>query len=104
VSSFCLDRNLDHMFELLHTVLSAPRFEDVERLKSIIYGNTSDMQESLVESGHSYARSLAASVFSRASVRLYQPLLTRPTTRHDATHVFYHRPYTRRGRASPRSR
>lgn len=67
VSSFCLDRNLDHMFELLHTVLSAPRFEDVERLKSIIYGNTSDMQESLVESGHSYARSLAASVFSRAS-------------------------------------
>jgi len=68
MSSFCLDRNLDYMFELLHTVLSDPKFDDVERLKSLIFGNTSEMQESLVESGHTYARILASSVFSKAHV------------------------------------
>lgn len=66
ISSYCLDKNLDRMFELLHMVLSDPKFDDVERLKSIIFGNTSDIQESIVESGHAYARTLAASVFSRA--------------------------------------
>lgn len=71
MSSFCLDRNLDYMFELLHTVLSDPKFEDTERLKTLIFGTTSDMQESIVESGHSYARTLAASVFSRAHVYLF---------------------------------
>ncbi|KAL6068398.1 putative Zn-dependent peptidase, insulinase-like [Balamuthia mandrillaris] len=64
--SYCLDRNLSHMFDLIQTVFNEPKFDDLEHLQSLISQMTSDAQESLISSGHSYAKSTAAAVFSDA--------------------------------------
>ncbi len=38
MASFCLDNNMEHMFDILRRICSDPKFEDTERLKSIIFG------------------------------------------------------------------
>lgn len=63
-SSYCLDSNLDHMFDLFQEILTETVFGDVDRLRSLINLTTSSIQDSVVESGHVFARLHAAAPFS----------------------------------------
>ncbi len=65
--SYCLDRNVTKMFDLLRDIfMERPNFNDFDRLESIVSMRTASLQDSLISSGHSYARINAASHFSEA--------------------------------------
>eukprot|EP01094_Clydonella_sp_ATCC50884_P023186 TRINITY_DN5497_c0_g1_i1.p1 TRINITY_DN5497_c0_g1~~TRINITY_DN5497_c0_g1_i1.p1 ORF type:complete len:1046 (+),score=282.78 TRINITY_DN5497_c0_g1_i1:103-3138(+) len=55
VTSMALERNVDAMLGLLREVLTSAKFEDLERLRSIIGMVSSSIQSSIVHSGHEYA-------------------------------------------------
>ncbi|CAG8465652.1 3199_t:CDS:10 [Diversispora eburnea] len=60
-SGHCLDRNIDNMYDIIKQLLLETNFDNVEKLKTILYGNASNMMNSVVDSGHEYARTFAAS-------------------------------------------
>jgi hypothetical protein len=64
--SFSLERNTDKMFELWTKLFNEPKLEDKDRLKTLILNIQADMLDSITSSGHSYAKSWAASFLSQA--------------------------------------
>ncbi len=63
----CLSRNLQKMFELVDELLCEYDFSDLQRLKQLLLEYRSNMESSVVSSGHRYAISLASRTFSSAS-------------------------------------
>ncbi|CAG8840253.1 632_t:CDS:2, partial [Racocetra persica] len=61
ISSHCLDRNIDKMYDIMQQLLRETNFDNIEKLRTIIYGNATNMMNSVVESGHVYAKTFAAS-------------------------------------------
>lgn len=63
----CLSRNLLKMFELIDELLCEYDFSDLNRLKQLLLEYRSNMESSVVSSGHRYAISLASRTFSLTS-------------------------------------
>ena len=63
----CLSRNQKKMFELIDELLCEYRFSDMKRLKQLLLEYRSNMESSVVSSGHRYAISLASRTFNSAS-------------------------------------
>jgi Zn-dependent M16 (insulinase) family peptidase len=63
----CLSRNQQQMFELVNELLCEYDFFDLNRLKQLLLEYRSNMESSVVSSGHRYAISLASRTFSATS-------------------------------------
>ncbi|KAF9171369.1 Mitochondrial presequence protease [Mortierella sp. AD011] len=60
-SSYCLDRNQDHMYDLLGSLIRETNFDNVDKLRTLIQGNASGLSNSVADSGHVFARTNAGS-------------------------------------------
>ncbi|KAI7819328.1 peptidase M16C associated-domain-containing protein [Gamsiella multidivaricata] len=60
-SSYCLDRNQDHMYDLLGSLIRETNFDNIDKLRTLIQGNASGLSNSVAESGHAFARTNAGS-------------------------------------------
>eukprot|EP00698_Gefionella_okellyi_P010423 TRINITY_DN2702_c0_g1_i3.p1 TRINITY_DN2702_c0_g1~~TRINITY_DN2702_c0_g1_i3.p1 ORF type:complete len:935 (+),score=217.45 TRINITY_DN2702_c0_g1_i3:3-2807(+) len=67
LTSHALTRNTEKMFDVLQEVLSGTLFDDVERVNVLVNQTASYAASSVTDSGHTYARSLAASVLTKAA-------------------------------------
>ncbi|KAG0245482.1 Mitochondrial presequence protease [Actinomortierella wolfii] len=61
ISSYCLDRNQDKMFDLIQMLIQETNFDNVEKLRTLIQLNASSLSNSVANSGHMFARTNAAS-------------------------------------------
>lgn len=61
LSSCCVDKNIPAMFGLIQKTIHETNFENVEKLKHLIRMNASSVISNIAESGHSFARTYAAS-------------------------------------------
>ncbi|KAL1917801.1 uncharacterized protein VTP21DRAFT_3635 [Calcarisporiella thermophila] len=64
LTSNCLDRNIDKMYELTETLIHQTNFENVERLRTLILGTASNLATSIADSGHLFARTYASSTLT----------------------------------------
>ncbi|XP_792865.3 presequence protease, mitochondrial [Strongylocentrotus purpuratus] len=71
LSSFCLDRNLPDMFDLLLRVFTSPRLNDMERLATLVRMEAAELANSIVYMGHAFAMKRAGSSLS-PSGRLHE--------------------------------
>ncbi|MCG8552243.1 MAG: insulinase family protein, partial [Desulfobacterales bacterium] len=62
-----LDRNIDHLFEMVDEYINAGGFKDHDRLKSLILQYQAGLEASIVGSGHRYAITLSARHLSTAA-------------------------------------
>ncbi|KAG4305233.1 hypothetical protein PORY_001403 [Pneumocystis oryctolagi] len=60
-SGRCLSHNIKYMYDLFRKLLLETNFDNVEKLRSLLYINNSNIMSSLAENGHSYARTFSAS-------------------------------------------
>ncbi|KAF9215778.1 Mitochondrial presequence protease [Podila verticillata] len=60
-SSYCLDRNQEHMYDLLGSLVRETNFDNVDKLRTLIQGNASSLSNSVADSGHAFARTNAGS-------------------------------------------
>ncbi|KAK3805926.1 MAG: peptidase M16C associated-domain-containing protein [Benniella sp.] len=60
-SSYSLDRNQEHMYDLLGSLIRDTNFDNVDKLRTLIQGNASGLSNSVPESGHAFARTNAGS-------------------------------------------
>lgn len=60
VSSYCLDKNLDDMFDLWSQIFGISRLGDVERFEMLVKLYMTDLTQGLADSGHLYAMQAAA--------------------------------------------
>lgn len=60
-SGRCLSHNIQFMYNLFQKLLMETNFDNVEKLRSLISINNSNIMSSLAENGHSYARAFSAS-------------------------------------------
>jgi len=67
LSSHCLDRNIDRMFNLVTDVFQSPRFTERDHLRTIVGMSASDLSSSIADSGHSFAMQRAARAISARS-------------------------------------
>jgi len=69
ISSQCLSRNIDHMFELWSDIFSSPNFNERGYLQTLVAMDASDLTSSIAQSGHTFAQLIAASAVSDVSKR-----------------------------------
>ncbi len=62
-----LDRNIDHLFDLVDEFINAYGFIDHDRLKSLLLQYQAGLEASIVASGHRYAITLSARHLSKAT-------------------------------------
>lgn len=62
-----LDRNIDHLFDIVDEYINAGGFKDYDRLKSLILQYQAGLEASIVGSGHRYAITLSARHLSTAA-------------------------------------
>lgn len=67
VSSKALQPNVEKMFELGLKILTRWDFSDLSRIQTLVGQRTNGLLNSLVQSGHSYASTMASRNFSRTS-------------------------------------
>ncbi|KAI9253614.1 peptidase M16C associated-domain-containing protein [Sporodiniella umbellata] len=60
----CLDRNIDKMYSILSKLIHETNFDNAEKLKILINSNASAMVNSVADSGHVFARTLAGASLS----------------------------------------
>ncbi|KAJ1973909.1 Mitochondrial presequence protease [Dimargaris verticillata] len=58
-TSHCLDANVPRMYQLIQEIVQETDFGKTDRLKTLIVGNASGLWNSIADSGHIYARTLA---------------------------------------------
>jgi Zn-dependent M16 (insulinase) family peptidase len=68
LSGKALSRNLDKLFSLAGDILNSWDFSDLDRIKSLISQRANALINSVTQSGHSYAASLAKRKFSRSAM------------------------------------
>lgn len=60
VSSYCLDKNLDDMFDLWGQIFKISQLKDVDRFEMLVKLYMTDLTQGLADSGHLYAMQAAA--------------------------------------------
>jgi Zn-dependent M16 (insulinase) family peptidase len=68
LSSYCLDGKMENMYKLMHQMLHDTNFSDHSRMETILNGQFSSFQNSIAQSGHSFAISHAASSLCKHSL------------------------------------
>lgn len=66
-SGKCLNRNIDNMYGIIEELLTAYRFEDLERMKNLLKEYQAGMESSIVSNGHRLAISLSTRNLGPAS-------------------------------------
>ncbi|SAL97302.1 hypothetical protein [Absidia glauca] len=66
ITGNCLDRNIEKMYDLTRRLIQETNFHNLPKLKTLINGNTSYLNNSIVNSGHMYAKSFASSTLTPA--------------------------------------
>ncbi|CCG82467.1 Mitochondrial presequence protease [Taphrina deformans PYCC 5710] len=66
VTGHCLDQNLSSMFHLIRTIITETDFDNTDKLRQLLRMNASGIVSNVAESGHSYARTYAASLLTPA--------------------------------------
>ncbi|CAG8474858.1 5386_t:CDS:10 [Funneliformis caledonium] len=61
IASHSLDRNTDQMYDIMKQLICETNFDNVDKLRTIIFANATNMMNSVVEHGHQYASTFAAS-------------------------------------------
>ncbi|CAO3587944.1 unnamed protein product [Absidia cylindrospora] len=64
ITGNCLDRNIEKMYNLSRQLIQETNFDNVAKLKTLINGNTSYLNNSIVNSGHVYAKSFASATLT----------------------------------------
>ncbi|OLY78858.1 Presequence protease, mitochondrial [Smittium mucronatum] len=64
LSSNCLDANIPQMYKLVKELVFETDFDKQDRLRTLITASASGVYNSIANSGHSYARTLAGSTLS----------------------------------------
>ncbi|KAI9105447.1 peptidase M16C associated-domain-containing protein [Phlyctochytrium arcticum] len=73
LSSDCLDKNIGKMYELMGEVMGTAKWDDLDRLRTVILSSFSDMNQGVVQSGHRYAM-MAAAAGVTPSMRMSEQL------------------------------
>ncbi|KAJ1971434.1 Mitochondrial presequence protease [Dimargaris xerosporica] len=58
-TSHCLDTNIPRMYQLIQEIVQETDFGKTDRLKTLVAGNVAGLWNSIADSGHIYARTLA---------------------------------------------
>ncbi|CAG8498251.1 11286_t:CDS:10, partial [Funneliformis mosseae] len=66
IASHSLDRNTDQMYDIMKQLICETNFDNVDKLRTIIFANAANMMNSVVEHGHQYASTFAASKLTPA--------------------------------------
>ncbi|KAI9011355.1 peptidase M16C associated-domain-containing protein [Gaertneriomyces semiglobifer] len=69
IGSNCLDENIAPMYELIAEVLTETRWDDVERLRTVVLNAAAEASQGVAQSGHRYAMSAASGLITKASAR-----------------------------------
>jgi len=67
VGSKCLTRNLGQMFRLLKKVLTEFRFDEIDRIVTLLGQRSNNLSNSVIGSGHQYASLQACRLFSTST-------------------------------------
>ncbi|KAI8327793.1 peptidase M16C associated-domain-containing protein [Chlamydoabsidia padenii] len=67
ITGNCLDRNIEKMYDLTRRLIQETNFHNLPKLKTLINGNASYLNNSIVNSGHIYAKSYASSTLTPSS-------------------------------------
>ncbi|XP_044747595.1 presequence protease, mitochondrial isoform X1 [Coccinella septempunctata] len=67
ISSYCLEKNLDDMWELWSQIFNINQLEDVARFKMLVQLYMANLTQGLADSGHIYAMQAAAALVSGSS-------------------------------------
>ena len=67
LSSHCLDRNIDSMFDLWANIFSDPHWHDTNRLSQLLKMSATNTLNGIAGSGHRYAMTSAASTLNPAA-------------------------------------
>ncbi|XP_012274046.1 presequence protease, mitochondrial [Orussus abietinus] len=62
--SFCLERNMEGMWDLWKELLNHPNLTDIQRFETLVKITAANLANGIADSGHSYAISSAASLIS----------------------------------------
>ncbi|CAG2054758.1 unnamed protein product [Timema podura] len=68
-STYCLDRNVKDMFELWTELFNEVTLEDLKRFETLVRVSAADLVNGIVDMGHHYAISSAASLVSLSACR-----------------------------------
>ncbi|CAI2163502.1 13425_t:CDS:10 [Funneliformis geosporum] len=60
-STFLSTNHSDHMYDIMKQLICETNFDNVDKLRTIIFANAANMMNSVVEHGHQYASTFAAS-------------------------------------------
>ncbi|KAK0175180.1 hypothetical protein PV327_008953 [Microctonus hyperodae] len=66
ISSYCLDRNADDMWELWTELFNEAQLDDIKRFETLVKSNAGDLSNGIADCGHVYAMSSAAGLISPA--------------------------------------
>lgn len=69
LSSHCLDRNVDGMFELWNEIIDDVTLNDLDRFSTLVRDLSSDLLTGIADSGHKYAMLSAASMLNPVDYR-----------------------------------
>lgn len=64
LSSYCLEKNLDNMFDLWQQIFSIKELKDINRFKMLVQLYMTNLTQRIVENGHVYAMDGAAALVS----------------------------------------
>lgn len=64
ISSNCLDENIPKMYDLISEVMNETKWHDSTHLKTVIAGTSTELMNSVAQSGHGYAMRAASSHLS----------------------------------------
>ena len=64
ISSNCLDANIPKMYDVIAEVLNETNWNDLSHLKSVIASSSTELMNSLAQSGHGYAMRASSSLQS----------------------------------------
>ena len=72
VSSHCLERNTEHMFQLWQSVFTSVHWDNTQRLAQLLKMSASQALNGVAHAGHKYAMTSAASCLTPAAARVEQ--------------------------------
>lgn len=67
ISSYCLEKNLEHMWDLWSQIFNLSQLEDVARFKMLVQLYMANLTQGLADEGHIYAMQAAAALVSGSS-------------------------------------
>lgn len=67
LSSYCLDENIESMWDLWNQIFTLPQLKNIDRFKMLVQLYMANLTQGLADSGHAYAMQAASSLVSGAA-------------------------------------